>query len=68
VKKGHHVWKAHFVASKELLSDPDTAFVFSIHYHDGPAADFYVLRLRDFIKREIVHPGTGAFDYHPRMG
>ena len=53
LKKGPHVWKAHFVASKELLNGPDTAFVFHVYYPEGPTADFYVFMLRDFIKKPV---------------
>lgn len=40
---------ADFIASDQLLSNPDTCFVFAIWYH--PGADFYVLKLRDFATR-----------------
>lgn len=42
---------ADFVASSQLLSNPDASFVFVITDHEGPSADFYVLKLRDFAKR-----------------
>jgi hypothetical protein len=42
---------ADFVASPQLLNNPDACFVFVILDHNGPSADFYVLKLRDFTKR-----------------
>ncbi len=48
LKTGKQAWSADFVASDQLLSDPDACFVFSVLDHRGPAADFYVLKLRDF--------------------
>ena len=49
LKRSRHTWEADFVTSKELVSQPDTCFVFTAWDPRSPAADFYMLRLRDFI-------------------
>jgi len=51
LKTGKRAWSADFVASERLLSNPDACFVFTVLDHRGPAADFYVLKLRDFATR-----------------
>lgn len=51
VKKGHRVWKANFVAPQQLLANPDTSFLFIVWDRRGPAADYYVVKLSDFIKQ-----------------
>ena len=51
VKKARRVWKAQFVVSDELLTDAGTSFVFSVFDHEGPGADHYVVKLRDFTKQ-----------------
>ncbi len=51
LEKGTNAWEAAFLAKKGLLQDPDISFVFVVEDKKGPAADFYVVKLRDFIKR-----------------
>lgn len=51
LKAGKRTWIADFVASEQLLNNPDACFVFVILDQRGPSADFYVLKLRDFAKR-----------------
>lgn len=50
LKTGKRSLIADFIASPQLLGNPDACFVFVIH-HRGPSADFYVLKLRDFATR-----------------
>jgi hypothetical protein len=54
LKTGKRAWNADFVASDQLLSNPDACFVFTILDHRGPAADFYVLKLLDFATRGVT--------------
>lgn len=49
LKRNQHAWNAVFVASNESLSTSGVCFVFTVWDHKGPAADFYVLKLRDFL-------------------
>ena len=51
LKRGRRVWKAGFVASNQLLSNPDTCFVFTVWDYRRYDASFYVLKLRDFTKQ-----------------
>ena len=51
LKRGHRVWSADFAASNQFLRNADACFVFTVWDHRGPAADFYVLKLRDFISQ-----------------
>ena len=58
LKKEQRVWTADFTVSRELLKNPDICFVFTALAHvtmNGktvpmPSAEFYELRLQDFIK------------------
>ena len=59
VKKDKRVWEADFTVSFELLEKPGLCFVFTEIAHgtiDGksvamPSADFYEIKLRDFLKK-----------------
>ena len=59
IKKEKRVWDAHFTVSYDLLAKPGLCFVFTEIAHatiDGkivamPSADFYVIKLRDFLKQ-----------------
>ena len=59
LKKDKRVWTADFIASHELLIKPGSCFVFTETAHtivDGervtmPSADFYEIRLQDFLKK-----------------
>lgn len=58
LQKDNHIWKADFIASNELLKNPDVYLVFSVVAHvieNGksvpmPSADLYEIKLRDFLK------------------
>jgi hypothetical protein len=58
LQKDDHIWKADFIASSELLKNPDVYFVFEVPAHavvNGknipmPAVDKYVIKLQDFLK------------------
>jgi hypothetical protein len=59
LKKADHTWEAEFIASKQLLKDPDVCLVFGVVAHvtkNGKSipmssADFYVVKLRDFLRQ-----------------
>ena len=51
LKRSHRTWNVDFVTSNQILSNADTCFVFTVWDNRGPAADFYVLKLRDFAIR-----------------
>jgi len=51
LKTGKHSWSADFIAPDQLLSNPDACFVFTVLDHPGPAANFYVVKLRAFATR-----------------
>jgi hypothetical protein len=59
LKKEAHTWTADFVATPELLKTPDICFVFIAYAHDVengktvqmPSADFYAVRLLNFLKK-----------------
>jgi mRNA-degrading endonuclease toxin of MazEF toxin-antitoxin module len=51
LKAGKQTLIADCVASAQLLGNLDACFVFVVSDHRGPSADFYVLKLRDFIER-----------------
>jgi hypothetical protein len=59
VKKDKRVWEADFTVSYELLEKPGLCFGFTEIAHatiDGksvamPSADFYEIKLRDFLKQ-----------------
>jgi hypothetical protein len=59
LKKEDHTWTADFVATPELLKTPGICFVFTAYAHDVengktfqmPGADFYAVRLLDFLKK-----------------
>jgi hypothetical protein len=58
LKKGKRLWKTDFTVSHELLKTPGLCFVFTGIAHatiDGksvamPSADFYEIKLKDFVK------------------
>jgi hypothetical protein len=58
LQKDDHIWKVDFIASRELLNNPDVCVVFGVIFHamvNGksvpmPAADMYEIKLRDFLK------------------
>lgn len=60
VKKHKRVWEADFTVSFKLLKKPGLCFVFTEFAHatiDGksvgmPSADFYEIKLRDFLKND----------------
>jgi hypothetical protein len=59
LKKDGHTWMADFVATPELLKTPGICFVFTAYAHaiengrtvSMPSADFYEIRLLDFLKQ-----------------
>jgi hypothetical protein len=51
LKRSRRATTVDFTASNQILSDPDACFVFTVPDPSGPAADFYVFRLRDFSVR-----------------
>jgi hypothetical protein len=58
LQKDDHIWKVDFIASRELLKNPDVCVVFGVAAHamvNGksvpmPAANMYEIKLRDFLK------------------
>jgi hypothetical protein len=59
LQKTNHIWTATFVASAELVQNPEACFVFMVHAKAteggktdlvARAANYYVFKLRDFIK------------------
>lgn len=56
VEKTAQKWACVFIASAELLKDPDVCLVFEVPAHDDkgipmPGGDFYEIKLRDFLKQ-----------------
>jgi len=59
LRKDKRAWAADFTVSYELLEKPGLCFVFTANAHatiDGkrvlmPSADFYEIKLRDFLKQ-----------------
>ena len=50
LKTDKRVWDVYFTASYELLKTPGLCFVFTENDPNGPAADFYELELKGFLK------------------
>jgi len=55
LQKDGHIWKADFVASSDMVKNPDFYLDFDVIAHDAkgvpmPSADFYEIKLHDFLK------------------
>jgi len=76
VTKGDKGWTIDFIAPKELPRQPDVYFIFTVHAFDSegrsvPSADFYEMRLADFVneqseRKQSAEPSAvrDAFESH----
>jgi hypothetical protein len=65
LQKEDRIWTADFVASIDLLKNPDVCLVFNVPAHDDkgvpmPAVDFYEIKLRDFLAAADVPEQEGG--------